>query len=385
MIKRLMLAAALAAALSGCGMFKSPSKDNLEPPAELTEISPTIAIDAIWSRDLGEGSAKAGLRLRPAFGDGRIYASDIEGGVYALDAASGRELWRAEIGEAVGSGAGFGGGVVAVGGLDGAIVALDAESGNELWRTEVPSEVIAAPAVEDGIVVVRAHDGRVFGFAANDGARRWVFDRGVPLLALRGNSAPMISAGTVYVGYDNGKAVALDLKSGSLKWEQAVAQSEGRTELERLVDIDGEIGGSNGEIFAVTYRGQVGALATDTGRQGWSREMSAFGGLTLSGENLYVSDQDGSVWALDARSGASLWQQDALAHRWLSTPVFAGGHVVVGDFEGYVHVLSAEDGSIAARTRVGDDPIRAAPLAVGDTVYVANSDGTLAAIRVGGG
>ena len=383
MIRRLALAAALAAALPACGIFKSPSKDNLEPPTELAEFAPSVGLDVVWSRDLGEGSGDAGLRLKPAFGDGRVYASDIEGGVYALDAASGREVWHVELGESAGSGPGYGEGIVAVGGLDGAIVALDAGSGNELWRTEVPSEVIAAPAVEGGIVVVRAHDGRVFGFSAADGARRWVFDRGVPLLSLRGNSAPLVSAGTVFVGYDNGKAVALDLATGAMKWEQAVAQSEGRTELERLVDIDGELG-VNGELYAVTYRGQVGALATDTGRQGWTREMSAYGGLAMSGTTLYASDADGTVWAIDARSGASLWQQDGLAHRWLSTPAVAGGHVVVGDFEGYVHVLSAEDGSLAARTRVGDDPIRAAPLAVGDTVYVANGDGTLAALRIGG-
>ncbi|HVF34190.1 MAG TPA: PQQ-binding-like beta-propeller repeat protein, partial [Candidatus Saccharimonadia bacterium] len=232
--------------------------------------------------------------------------------------------------------------------------------------------------------VVRAHDGRVFGFAAGDGARRWVLDRGVPLLSLRGNSAPLISGQTVYVGYDNGKAVALDLETGAMKWEQAIAQSEGRTELERLVDIDGEVAGTNGEIFAVTYRGQVGAIAVDSGRQGWSRDMSSYGGLALSGDSLYVTDADGSVFALDARSGASLWQQDALAHRWLSTPAVAGGHVVVGDFEGYVHVLSAEDGSIAARTRVGDEAINATPLAVGDTVYISNTDGSLAAIKIGG-
>ncbi|HVF33936.1 MAG TPA: PQQ-binding-like beta-propeller repeat protein, partial [Candidatus Saccharimonadia bacterium] len=156
----LFVAAAAAAALAGCGIFKSPSKDNIEPPAELTDITPSVAIDSLWSHDLGDGAGKAGLRLRPAYGDGRIYASDIEGGVRAFDAGSGREVWHVELTERVGSGPGFGAGVVAVGGLDGAIVALDAASGNELWRAEVPSEVIAAPAIENGIVVGRAHDGR---------------------------------------------------------------------------------------------------------------------------------------------------------------------------------------------------------------------------------
>lgn len=379
------LAALLAFAAGGCSWFKSPSKENIDPPAELTEFTATVGVQQLWSRNLGEGSGKAGLRLRPAFGDGKVYASDIEGGVYAFDAGSGNQVWHAELSERVGSGPGVGEGLVVVGGLDGTVVAFDADDGSERWSARVSSEVIATPAVGGGIVVVRAHDGRMFGLAAADGTRRWVFDRGVPLLTLRGNGAPLISGDTVYAGYDNGKIVALALENGNLKWEQAVAQSEGRTELERMVDIDGEMGATGAEVYAVSYRGQVGTLALDTGRQMWTREADAYGGLAIAGNALYFSNSDGAVVALDARSGSSLWQQDGFAHRWLSTPAVVGDHVVLGDFEGYVHVLRTEDGALAGRARVGDEAIRSAPLAVGDTVYVASSDGELAALRIGGG
>ena len=384
MMRRLLVLAVAAAFVGGCGIFKSPTKDNVDPPAELTDLSPSVSFERVWSRDLGDGAGRRGLALRPAFAGDRVFATDVEGGVYAFDASSGNELWRAETQEELGSSPGVGGGLVVVGGLDGLVIALDAESGEQRWTTQASSEVIAAPAIANDVVIVRANDGRIFGLNAADGTRRWVFDRGVPLLTVRGNGDPTIVGDAVYIGYDNGKAVALSIADGSLRWEQAVAQSEGRTELERMVDIDGPLAPGETEIFAVTYRGQVGGLMFDTGRQIWSREMSAYSGLARSGDALYLSNADGSVVALDARSGTAMWEQDALAHRWLSTPAVVADHVVVGDFEGYVHVLKTDDGSLAARARVGKDPIRGQPLAVGNMVYVEGGNGELAAFRVGG-
>ncbi|MFN7549963.1 MAG: PQQ-binding-like beta-propeller repeat protein, partial [Pseudomonadota bacterium] len=235
-----------------------------------------------------------------------------------------------------------------------------------------------------GGVVVRAQDGRLFGFDAADGKRRWVFDRGVPLLSLRGNGPPLVADGVVYAGYDNGKIVALNLSDGILRWEQTLAQPEGRTELERMVDVDGELTFGRGELFAASHRGQVGAITPDNGRLVWSREFSSTVGVALAGDRLVVVGVDGAVAALDVRSGAALWKQEGLAFRWPGTPAVVGSHVLVGDFEGWLHWLSMEDGSFAARQRQGDAGIRAAPLAVGDVVYVASAEGELAAWRVGG-
>lgn len=382
-VRRALVLAVAASVLGGCGLFKSPGKDNVDPPAELQDLTASVGLERVWSHNLGDGAGRIGLSLRPAFDGERVFAADVVGGMYAFDAASGREVWHAEPEARLGSAPGVGEGVVVVGGLDGAVLAYDAGSGDERWITEVSSEVISQPAISGEIAVVRANDGRVFGLSLADGTRKWVFDRGVPLLTVRGNGAPTIVGDTVFVGYDNGKAVALALADGTLRWEQTVAQPEGRTELERMVDIDGPLGVGDQEIFAVTYRGQVGGLSFDAGRQLWSRDMSAYSGLARAGDALYLTDAAGSVWALDARSGTSLWQQEALAHRWLSTPAFADGYVVVGDFEGYVHVLKAEDGSLAARTRVGKEPIRGQPLAVGDMVYVEGGNGELSAFRIG--
>lgn len=372
-------------ALSGCKWLKSPTKDNIEPPAQLTEIKGAVAVQKLWSHNLGGGIGKAGLRLRPSFADGRLFASDVKGTVFALDAASGNVVWKVDTKTSLGSSPGVGEGLVVVGSTHGEVVALDAGSGAERWNVRVSSEVIAAPAVKGGFVVVRSHDGRVYGLDAKDGSRKWVFDRGVPLLSLRGNGSPVITGDVVAVGYDNGKIITLKLSDGTLRWEQALATSEGRTELARMIDVDGDIGVGDTEVFAASYQGQIGALTLDGGRQIWTREFSAYGGVAYAGGQVFASDADGSVWALDSRSGASMWKQDALAHRWLSAPAVTGGYVVVGDLDGFVHWLKADTGELAARAQIGGGAVMAPPLAVGDTVYVASAKGDLAAYRLAGG
>ena len=190
------------------------------------------------------------------------------------------------------------------------------------------------------------------------------------------------ATGTNTASSDN--VVAMGLADGKLLCEQALAQPEGRTELDRMVDVDGEIALAGTELYAASHRGQVGQLASNSGRQQWVREMSAYAGIAVAGGMVFVADVDGVVHGLDAGSGSSTWKQEGLAHRWLSSPVAIGKHVAIGDLEGYVHWLDASDGNLAARVRVGKQAIRAAPLAVGNDLYVADTEGTIAAFRVGG-
>ena len=384
MMRSMLLAALLVLSVSGCDWIKSGGKPDAAPPTELVEFAPTVGVSQVWTRKLGSGVGKAGLKLRATYDDGRIFSSDASGAVLAFDATSGAQTWRVELGDPVSSSPGAGDGLVVVGGINGTVVALDAASGTQRWTAAASSEVLAPPAVGAGVVVVRAIDGRIFGFDAADGTRRWVFDRGVPLLSLRGNGPPLIADGVVFAGYDNGKIVALTLSDGALRWEQTLAQSEGRTELERMVDIDGELAKNGDELFAASYRGQVGALAPENGRILWTRDFSGYAGVSLAGDKLLVVDDGGAVQALDVRSGASVWKQEGLLRRWPGTPVAVGNYAVVGDFEGYLHWLSLEDGSFVARQRQGKDGIRAAPLVIGDVVYTTSADGGLSAWRVGG-
>jgi outer membrane protein assembly factor BamB len=378
---RIALAIATALLLvAGCS--KTSKKDNVEPPAELTDFASTVDVARSWSRAIGDGEQRLGLRQHPALADGRLYAADIEGNVYAFDAANGDPVWEVETGLRLSGGPGVGEGTIVVGSLDGDVVALNPDDGSERWRAKLSSEVVSAPAIGSGIVVARANDGRVFGYGLTDGERRWVYDRGLPSLTLRGNSAPLIAEGAVFLGYDNGTVAALRVSDGVQQWEQTIAIGEGRTEIDRMVDIDGEIIVDAAEVFAAAYNGQLLAVAIQGGRQLWNRELSAYSGLALAPGKILVSDADGTVWALDRSTGAALWKQDALAHRWLTTPAIQGNFAVVGDLDGYLHWLNLDDGALAARDRLTRDPIRATPQVAQDVLYAIGIDGELGAYRL---
>jgi outer membrane protein assembly factor BamB len=381
-VVRVLGVALLLVSVAGCNVFKSKTnRENVEPPVALTAIDNPLPIDRVWSTSIGDGEGKLGLRQAVVTDGARVYAAGVDGGVAAYEAANGRKAWQIETDLRLSGGPGLGEGTLVVGSLDGQVVALNPDDGRERWRAVVSSEVISRPAISRGLAVVRVNDGRVFAFSITDGSRRWVYDRGLPSLTLRGNAAPVVAGDNVIVGYDSGVVVALKLLDGAQVWEQVVAQGEGRNELDRMVDIDGEIIVDGSEVFVASFNGQVVALDIGSGRPLWNREMSVFTGLSLSGDKLLVSDKAATVWALDRRSGAAAWRQDGLAHRWLTTPAVVGEHVAVGDLEGYVHWLSLETGDIAGRQRVGRDPIRATPQSRDGVLYAQTIDGKLAAYR----
>lgn len=368
--------------LGGCKLFRpSAPKDNVLPPTPLAEISPSLSVQQLWKRSVGKGERRLWLRQAPAVAVGRVYAADSKGQVIAFDLNSGAEVWKVQTDIRLASSVGTGEGYLVLGGLDGEVLSLDVFNGAERWRTKVTSEVLAAPAVSRGIAVVRSHDGRVFGLGLADGGRRWIYDRGVPALSVRGNSAPVAENGLVFAGYDSGHVVALRLETGVELWEQAIAQPEGRTELDRMVDIDGDLIVADGEVYATSYRNRLVGIAADSGRPLFDRDLGSYGGIASAGERLFVSDNAGTVWALNRRSGAALWRQEGLANRWLTTPVVHGNAVVVGDLEGYLHWLDLDSGQFVARQRLSKRAIRATPK-VSDGVLVAvDVRGQLAAYR----
>lgn len=385
-LRILALCAACTVFASGCNWFRGTrSSENVEPPAELTEFTPTATVTELWSRNVGEGEGRLGLRLAPAAADGRVYVADVEGEVRAYDAVSGSELWRSELGARFSSAPAIAGDLLVFGTLDGQVIAVDADSGAERWRAPVSSEVVAPPAAHGDTVVVRSYDGRLFGLELASGARRWLYDRGLPSLTLRGNSPPLIGGDVVYAGYDDGQMVALRLSDGSQIWEQMIAEPSGRNELARMVDIDGAVASTGSELYTVAYHGQVQGLAAESGSPLWNRELSSYGGVAMSDDALFVADEDGVLWSLDRRNGAALWRVDTLGHRWLTTPAVQGDTVVVGDLEGYLHWFDVGSGEPVARERIGSDPVRARPVVSDGVLFAITTDGELAAYRISDG
>lgn len=322
------------------------------------------------------------LKLRPAIAGERVYAATRDGSVSAFDARTGEPVWETDTDLPLSGGPGIGDGLVLVGTSDGDVLALGENDGAINWRARVSSEVLSAPQAKGGIVVVRTTDGKLFGLSSDDGTRLWVYDRTAPVLTLRGTSSPALVEGAAVAGFDGGQMVAVALSNGQPLWETRVAVPRGRTELERMVDIDADPIIVDNAVYAVTYQGQIAALELFSGQVIWRRDMSSHAGLGVGPENVYVTDDASHVWALNRNNSASMWRQAKLEARRVSPPAVFDRYVVVGDYEGYVHWLRKDDGQFVARVRIDNDSIIAAPVATAFAVYVLDSGGELAALQV---
>jgi len=371
--------------LNGCSWIKSWGDDDDDPeaPAKLVEFETTLKVGEVWSTDVGKGLDKSARQIRPAYSSGSLYAADYKGLLMSINAENGRKQWEIKTELPFTGGPGVSGNLLLMGTENGEVFAFDASTGTQLWSATVTSEVLAAPAESDGVVVVRCIDGRVFGLDRDTGQRLWVYDHSVPLLTLRGNAPLLLRAGVAFVGYDGGQVVALKLEDGVLMWEQTLVTAEGRTELERLSDIDGQLVYIASDLLVSSYKNRLASLAADSGRLLWFKDVSSSTGVSVDRINLALSDKDGNVWLLDRRNGAESWKQDQLLHRGLTRAVFYGSFVVVGDAEGYLHWINMSDGQFAAREKIGGDGFAGPPLVVGNTLYVMTRKGVLSAFRAG--
>jgi outer membrane protein assembly factor BamB len=371
-------------ALTGCSGLAGLVGDDEDQskPTKLESFEPATKVKSLWSRRASSGEGGLDLELRAVLAGGQVFAAGHDGDVAAFDPFTGKPLWEAETGISISGGPGAGPGLVVVGGSGGDIVALSSTDGAVAWRARVTSEVLSAPAVGERIVAVRTVDGKLFGLDTTNGERSWVYDRTVPVLTLRGTSAPVIAGDIVVAGFDSGHLAAVSLADGRLLWESHVAAPTGRTELERLADIDADPVVSDGVVYVVTFQGRIAAFDLDTGRPLWQRDMSSHAGIGIGRRLLYVTDEQSHVWALDRGSGSSLWRQDGLELRHVTRPVEFAEYAVVADFEGHVHWLSIDDGRFAARIRAGGSGVLAPPVATEAAVYVLGESGTLTALTL---
>ena len=367
----------LLAITSGCGWL-APEKPS-RPVAELKDIANPVQAARLWSRDTGKGGE--GTQLTPALQGGRLYVADAAGAVMSCEASSGNLIWSADLDTDITGGVGVGAGLVFAGTANGRLVALDAATGAERWSSQLSSEVLSVPVAAQNIVVVRTSDGKIVGLDAVNGGEVWSYEREVPVLSLRGSASPVIVDGQALCGLDGGRLVNLDLMSGQPVWDVAISYPTGRTDLERVVDIDAPPLVVGQSVFVASFQGAMAALDLATGGRGWTRPFSTYTPLAAGPQGLYASDEYGHVWAIMPSTGETLWQQKALSGRLLSAPAVVGRWLVVGDLEGYVHWLDSATGEVVGRTEAADSRIVAQPLVQGDQVFVMASEGELIALR----
>ena len=356
--------------LSGTGKAK--------PPAELVEFTPEFEPIEAWEENLSSGAGKGFPKPVPALDDQQI--SLIEDNRHALvnwDAKKVTKLWTVNFDERLAAGVGLDPAHLLVATRNAELQALSRATGELVWQTQMPSEVLAPPVSNGEVVVVSTSDGKLIALDAANGMQKWMIEREVPALSLRGSSTPLILGDMVVKGFADGRLVAVNLDNGFEVWNVPIGLPRGRNELSRMVDSDSSPVASNGVIYTAAYQGRVVAVGQNSGEILWSRTISSFSDISVDLFNIYLTDDQDTVWALDRRSGATYWKQDALSARQVSAPVVVGDYLVVADFEGYLHWLSRDDGSFVARSRPIKDSIGSPLKVLNERLYVFSDDGRL--------
>lgn len=366
--------------VASCGIFGD--KEEELKPMELVNFDQTLKIRKIWSANVGGNAEFLRLGLQPAGDGSRIYAASHDGNVTAFNPENGKQIWRNKLETELTGGPGVGEGRVVVASQDGYAIALDAATGEEQWRVAVEGESLARPLIKDDTVIVQTIDNRVEALYLFDGRKRWTLVQSAPALTIRGSAIPVIVGQTVIAGFDTGRIVAADLDTGTIVWESLLSPPKGRSDLDRLSDIDGSIAVVGQDIYAAGYQGRVASLASESGQVLWNRDISSFSGVSADWNSVYTVRDDGEIVAMKRTNGNEIWRNASLLRREPTLPAPFNTTVVVGDLEGYLHFFNNIDGEPVARLRLASKAITALPLVIANRLYVQGDGGNLAAYVV---
>lgn len=376
--------------LSGCSLFSG--EEDVVKMSPLPTVENQFEPEKSWSTSVGSGIGDFYSNLHPAWQDGNIYAADRRGTVKAVNADDGKEVWSVDLSEKtnfyssnlpalLSGGVTVDGAHVYIGSEKAQVYALNTSDGSIAWQSKAAGEVLSRPVVSDGLVLVHTSNGQLQAFDETDGAVKWTVNLDMPALSLRGESAPAVAFGAAIVGGDNGRVSAVLMKQGQLIWQQRISQATGSTEIDRLNDVDTTPVIVNGVVYALAYNGNLTALDLRSGQVMWKRELGSVNDFIVDANRIFLVDQNDRVVALNADGGVTLWTQSDLLHRNLTSPVLYNGYLVVGDSEGYMHWINADDGRFVAQQKVDSSGFQTEPVVASDKLLIQAKDGTLYAIK----
>lgn len=393
--------------LGGCSWFSwLPWVDDpvdieiSDEPAELVKFEEEVDLKRLWRAGIGDGLGRKYLRLSPEVVAERVIAADGYGNVEARDRFTGKSIWKVNFHELdrgffdainfidrrdpsfVTGGVGIGDGLVLLGTTLGELVALSIVDGSIVWRAPVDTEIISVPSVAQGLVFAQSINGRLMALDQETGEINWTYDNQVPILTLRGTSSPVVDTEIVYAGFANGKLIALRADNGAPIWEHRVMLPEGRSELERMVDVDSRALINGATIYVAAYQGRVKSLSRRDGRQIWEHDLSTHLDLAQGYGQVYVIDDKDIIHAIDQVSGEVSWTQESFKHRQLTAPTAFSNYIVFGDEEGYLHVIAQRDGRLLGRRKIDGDGIRSNITVTDGTLFVMGNSGSLNAIDI---
>ena len=373
-----LLSLGLVLTQASCSTLESmnPFASNGPKMAELQAITVTAEARLVWSDSVGKSDVYS---FTPAVVGSTVYAASKDGDLIRID--DGKRTWKINAGQKLSGGVGADINMVVVGSPKGDVMAFASSDGKLLWQAKATSEILSPPALGEGVVVVRSGDNRLAAYDMADGKRKWIFQRPMPALSLRVTASPVIEGKYVFAGFPGGKLIAVSTANGAALWEGAVALPKGSTELDRVADITSAPVISGRAICAVAFQGRVACFDLGNGNLVRARDMSSAVGLSIEARYLYVTDDKGSLYALDMASGASLWKQDKLSYRRVTAPLSRRNLIVVADAQGVVHFLNRDDGSFVARLTTDGSPVVAPLQALGSSFVVQTSNGGIYAIE----
>ncbi len=379
------LVLSIAVTQSACTFFEPVTRffsdsEEEETAAKLVDFDPELRLRTVWSIKVGNGQGKNFNELTPALDGGVIYVASANGLVLAVDSQSGDKLWQVKTGYTISGGVGAGEGLVLFGTENAVVYALDQANGNELWRAAVSSEVLSPPQINSGLVALQTIDGKLIGLEASSGERRWIYETSLPDLTIRGTNRPILTSDAVVAGFSNGTLIAVDPDSGSLNWEERIAIPQGRYDIERVIDADGDLFRSGSKVIASSYQGNLMAFDIRSGRAVWGLEASSYQGVDEGFGNIYYTSARSHIIAVRNSSDEIAWENTSLDLREVTAPKTINNYVAVGDFEGYIHFLSQIDGHFVSRVKVDGDGIRSNLLSDGNILYVFGNSGKLSAL-----
>lgn len=354
----------------------------LREPLELTEIVPEVRIQQNWQASLGGDLEDTRILLRPHVYANKIAYTSTTGAVAVYDIASGRIVNSSAAAKSVSAGVGGNDQILVVGTLDGDVLAINQSDATSAWSVNIGSEIVAIAHAQGEKAIIRTNDNRIVALSMDTGEKLWTASQTSPALTLRGASVPLVKDGVIYAGMDNGKVIAISSDTGNIIWESRVSIPSGRSELDRIVDIDGQLVADAEHIYAASYHGRVAAISRVNGRISWARDIPSTVGVAADDTMVYITDRDDNVWALEKDTGISVWKQEDLLYRQVSAPVVQNNTILVGDLEGYLHALSKEDGSIVGRASLSKEAIHTSPQSTSSTAYVVDVNGRLASYTV---
>lgn len=347
----------IALSLSACASWFHKDT-SVNKPADLLVLNPSITPKLVWDCKLG---SKQPVPFTPVATLDGLYAITDLGELTRIDPATGKTVWVTKTKQVITAGVGASDSMEYIGTLKGELLAFNS-AGKPTWHAQLSSPLVGQPKVAEGTIIARTIDGSIYALDSTSGAQKWHYQHLIPKLTLQAQASVVLYKGGVFAGYAGGKLVALSLDTGTVGWDVDVSIPHGSTDIERVNDVTSNPVVDDLEACTVNFNGHLACFAVRTGALMWEKNMSSTAGVAMDDNNVYVSDDSGSVYAYDKEHGASLWKQAALRDRKLTAPRRVGDYLVVGDYQGYLHFMSLSDGHFVARIATDGTAITAQPL-----------------------